>query len=500
MAFGITPEGFVRKRLEDIKVEIEGDLKAELGENINLLPEELLGQLVGIMSERESLIWEDMEDIYNSQYPESAEGVTLINVVSLTGTIKKGATKSQITAQLLFGTAGTIVLQGSVVSVLGVPANRFATLADVTLVTGVDEIQNIPFSTTPSSGSFRINFRGEATTLIAFDASPADVTIALEALSTIGVGNINVIGGITITPGLVLTFKTDTADGLGKRDVPLVTITDNTLDGGTTTAIPVEATKGIPQGEVNAEAETTGATVANIDTLSVIETPIAGWTATVNPADAAIGTDAESDPELKLRRRDEVAKAGAATPNAIFADLIAIDAVTAVVVFFNNTNITDLEGRPGHSVDIVVEGGTDDDIAQQIFDSVGGGIGFVGDITKIVVDDQGFDQTIKFSRPTTVDIFVEVDLTVDTDFFPVDGTTQVEDAIKAYGDALGINKDVIVFGSDPNLSCSFQDVLGITDFVIRVGKAASPTLDDNIPIAAREISTWDTVRITVITV
>ena len=134
MAFGITPTGFNRKRLEDIKTEIEDDLKAELGDNINLLSEELLGQLTGIMSERESLIWEQMDAIYNSQYPENSQGINLDNVASITGTVRKAATKSQVSELLLFGTIGTTIVLGSIVSVEDASASRFVILADVLLV------------------------------------------------------------------------------------------------------------------------------------------------------------------------------------------------------------------------------------------------------------------------------------------------------------------------------------------------------------------------------
>lgn len=501
MAFGITPEGFVRKRLEDIKLEVEEDLKAELGDNINLLPQELLGQLTGIISERESLIWEQMEAVYNSQYPENSEGVNLDNVSDITGTLRKKATKSQIIGQLLFGTPGTIIPLGSFVSVLGVPTSRFATLVDVTLVTGTDEIQDIGFSATPTSGFFKISFGGIDSTLIAFDDTAAEVQTILEAMSSIGVDNVTVTGSITLATGLTINFLTDTALGLGKRDVPLLTIpaADNTLDdGGPVVVTPVETTKGVPQGSINAEGENTGAVVANSTTLSVIDSPVAGWAATGNPLDAIVGTAAETNAEFKISRRESVASAGAATPNAIFADVNATEDVTATVVFFNKTDIIDPEGRPPHSVDIIVENGDEDEIAKEIFDTVGGGITFVGDISKTVKDDQGFDQIIKFSRPTPIDIHLEIDLVVNTDLFPADGTTQVENAIKAYGDALGIGITVVVFGSDPNLSCSFQDIPGITDFTIRVGTAVSPTLDDNVPILAREISSWDTSRITVV--
>lgn len=495
MAFGVTAQGFVRKRLEDIKLEREQDLRDALGENINLLPEEVLGQIVGIGSEREALIWELMEAIYESQYPDQSEGVTLDNVASITGSVRQNPTKSQISGQLMFGTIGTLIPLGSKVSVFENASAIFVTLADVTLVAGADEVQDVTFSGTPTSGSFRLNFGGFSSALINFDDLAADVEAALEAMSSIPTGSVSVSG--SFAAGFTITFSGDSEDGLGKRNVDILTVSDNTLDdGGAVTVTVTETVAGVPQGEINMEAETEGATDAPSGTLSEIETPVAGWDATVNPLDALVGQDEESDAEFKIRRLEEVAKAGAATPNAVFADVSDVENVTAVVVFYNNLDITDLDGRPPHSVDIVVQNGDEDDIAAAIFDTVGGGITFVGDITKMVTDSQGIAQTVKFSRPTEVDIYVEIDLTIDSDLFPVDGTDQVEALVLAYGNALGIGEDVVVFGSDPQLSASFDSVPGITDFAIRVGKTAGPTLDDNVVIALREVAAFDSSRIT----
>lgn len=128
--YGVTANGFNAKRLADIKIEIENKLKAELGENINLLPESVLGQLIGIFSERESLIWELAEAVYNSQYPDTAESHNLDNVVAITGITRHAATKSIIKNQILFGNVGTVVPKGTIFSVDGNPSARFITDTD----------------------------------------------------------------------------------------------------------------------------------------------------------------------------------------------------------------------------------------------------------------------------------------------------------------------------------------------------------------------------------
>ena len=73
MTFGLTPQGFKSKRLADIKADLENQLLAEFGE-INLDPQSLFGQQIGVYSKVLADLWENMEDVYFSQYPNSAEG------------------------------------------------------------------------------------------------------------------------------------------------------------------------------------------------------------------------------------------------------------------------------------------------------------------------------------------------------------------------------------------------------------------------------------------
>jgi uncharacterized phage protein gp47/JayE len=471
LAFGLTDAGFSLKRQEDIQGEIEDDIRAIFGSSINLAPETDFGQLIGIISEREALIWELMEEVYNSQYPDTSTGVSLDNAASLTGTTRLAATSSTISEQLLFGTAATFVPAGTLFSNSGDPTAIFSTDAAVTLIAGTDEVQTISFDATPDSGSFTIEFRGATSAAIGFADSAATITATLEAMSTIGTGNVVVTGSITSATGLTLTFGGG-GTGLGLQDLPQVQIASNALLIGATPVVvtPATSVEGVPQGAVTMTATTTGPIAAPANSLTVIDTPVAGLTSTFNTEDANLGRDIETDTELKIRRVEDLEVAGAATLEAIRANLQATTGVTTAIVFQNNSDITDTEGRPAHSVEAVVIGGTDADIADTLFNSVAAGITYHGSVTEVVTDSQGFSQTIKFSRPTEVEITLEVDLTVDGSF-PTDGIAQVEAAILAYGAALEISQDVIV---NPQLICSYASVPGILNSVIRIGPEPLP--------------------------
>ena len=82
--------------------------------------------------------------------------------------------------------------------------------------------------------------------------------------------------------------------------------------------------------------------------------------------------------------------------------------------------------------------------------------------------------------------------------FPADGIAQVGAAALAFGNAQRIKQAVVVFGSAPQLSCSFEDVPGVLDYVIRISRDAGPPVNDNnIAISPREIAKFDSARITV---
>jgi len=128
MSFGLGVTGFTPKRLADIKAELEADFKSRLGAAINIDPQGPLGQIIGTISERESLVWEEMEAVYYSRYPSTAEGVSLDRVVEVTNIFRLMATKSNVTARVS-GTNGTSVPAGFTASVSGSPASRFISAA-----------------------------------------------------------------------------------------------------------------------------------------------------------------------------------------------------------------------------------------------------------------------------------------------------------------------------------------------------------------------------------
>ena len=401
--YGVTATGFNRKRLEDVLEELEADVRAKFsayGEAVNVAEDSLLGILLGIMAERIATLWELAEAVYNSQYPDTASGVPLDNVASVTGISRNAATYSSV-ALVLYGDTGTLVPSGSMVSMENDPSVVFVTQAD----------------------------------------------------KTIGVLGYEVVLARAYSPGPV---------------------------------------------------------AAPAFTLTVIETPVGGWNQVTNPLDADLGSDEESDTELRLRRKDSLRVAGSAAVDAIAAQLKDLKGVDDALVFENATNSTDPDGRPPHSFEAIVDAAVipepdPDELSQLIADTIWehkpAGIETYGDWTVTVQDAQGRTHDVKFSQPAGMKVFVEVDYTLhNEETFPNDGEEQIAQKIVEYGSTLAIGEDVIL----SRLIGPVHEVEGIGSVVIRasmVGELSadppSPYGTTNISVGPKEQTKFDTSRVTV---
>lgn len=97
-----------------------------------------------------------------------------------------------------------------------------------------NESQDLEFSdgvNTPTGGTFTLTYAGQTTSAIAYDISAAGLTAALEALSTIGAGNVSCTKGTAPDNDYRITFIGE----LGSKNLPLITCEDAGLTGTTPT-------------------------------------------------------------------------------------------------------------------------------------------------------------------------------------------------------------------------------------------------------------------------
>jgi uncharacterized phage protein gp47/JayE len=494
VAYGLTETGFIKKRQPDIQTELESEFRTVFGAEINLLPTSIFGQVIGVFSEREALIWELLEALYNSAFPDTASGVSLDNAVALTGVTRLPATYSTVTARV-FGTLGTFIPVGTIFSVINVPTARFATIEEGTVHGGINEKQTLTFSAVPASGQFQITFDGQTTAAIAFNANNAAIQSALNALSN--------LSGVIVSGSYATQILMEFAGSDGEKDQPLCTITGNTLEDGSSNPVSVvvaESQKGfIPHVDVLCRAEATGALAAPAGTLTVIESALFGMDAVTNLLDAEIGRERETDAELRLRRLESLQKAGTATVNGIVTTLRQIPGVDTAFVIENNGDIIDGAGRPPHSYEAFVQGGDTQEILEAIWQTKPAGIQTVGNFSGTVFDSQGFVQTVFFSRPVEVLVYMDLIIEKNVDpsepggVYPSNGDQLVRDAVLAYGATFEIGQNVVL----NRFFNAINQIPGIVGITIKAGLVPSPTGTVNLPIDSTELAKFDASRTTV---
>ena len=85
---------------------------------------------------------------------------------------------------------------------------------------GVNEVQSLSFSTTPTAGTFTLSLDGEKTSSLNYNDTAATIQSAIEGLLGVGSGNVDCAGGPINTTAVTVTFK----GSLGSKNIsPLVT-------------------------------------------------------------------------------------------------------------------------------------------------------------------------------------------------------------------------------------------------------------------------------------
>lgn len=108
---------------------------------------------------------------------------------------------------------------------------------------GTNEVQTLTITGTPTGGTYRLSFRGQVTASLAYNAANSAIQSALEALSTIGAGNVTVTG----TGPFTVTF----VGTLGDQNVPMLVLHTNALTGGTSPTVGIaETTPGAGSGQL----------------------------------------------------------------------------------------------------------------------------------------------------------------------------------------------------------------------------------------------------------
>jgi uncharacterized phage protein gp47/JayE len=220
------------------------------------------------------------------------------------------------------------------------------------------------------------------------------------------------------------------------------------------------------------------------NTITEMTEVLAGIDDVTNSSETFGGRNRETDTELRERYFQSLDRAGGSTTTSVRANVLEETETTDCIILENITMETDSNGLPPKSFEAIVFGGTNQAIADAIFDKKPGGIEPFGFITETVIDASGNNQDVGFSRAAGINIFLEVDL-VTGDDYPADGDSQVVSEIEKYINSLSINEDVIY----RKIIDVIFNVPGVVDVnALYVDTVDPPTEEANITIGFREAS------------
>ena len=264
-------------------------------------------------------------------------------------------------------------------------------------------------------------------------------------------------------------------------------------------------------GKVQIESLTSGVNSA-VEVTGGDANPVLGFQEGVeffgSTGDAAVGHNIETNNEFRFRREEVLRRQGSAMVEGIKADIALVTGVSSVKVYENDTEVIDSEGRPPKSVEAVVVGGDDADIAQALFDSKAGGIKTFRDPgsqgrTEPITDTNAEVHDVNFNRPEDIQMFIEIDISVNQNVFGAGDTATgeqlVKESIKEVGDAFGTGGEVIVkqleCSSLPRGTAGVPGIIDITGF--KVDDVFVPVNTANFPIDARQRAIFATADIVV---
>lgn len=245
-----------------------------------------------------------------------------------------------------------------------------------------------------------------------------DQRVALNGIQRLGgtftLTNITVVTDRSLNlPGL--DAEIDNPDGTG------YTIQDNAGNQWILAASQVVASSG--SHVYSFRAKNPGAVTTTPNTITVPVTITLGVTSVNNPTTySSLGLNQETDAALKIRRQKSVSISSQGFLAGLLASLLNINGLTDAFIYENNTGTTDGDGIPGHSIWVIVKGGSDQNVAESIYSKRNAGCGMKGTQTVTITQVDGSPFVIRFERVTSEDLYIEFDATSINGFDPVDST------------------------------------------------------------------------------
>ena len=468
--YGITETGLRIKRFDTILSEINAFQTEGFGVQVGANTRSFLNTLNTSVADKIAELWELGADIYHNLSPMSAEGAALDNAVQFGGNSREKARSTYYPIHCEC-TEGITLDEETLIESDTNPAIKFLSAEDRTISRSSFNKAKVKVVSTQPGEAYTVALNG---TLYSYTCKAQD-------------GPEAILGGLR---DLILADEAEAFTASVDGENVLLVIEAADVESENSMLLTDNLTTESVTAIISFASEEPGEVSLPNGAITKIVTAPTGFLSCTNLCGYVAGRLLETDVELRQSYVDKIFSRSSRMTDSIRSAILANCAgVTAAQVYENRTNETDSEGRPPHSVEAVVDGGSNSDIAEQILATVSAGITTYGSVSVDVPGEDDDMIEVCFNRPTYIYCWFKVTLTISkASLVPANYAELVETAIVDAMSQVENGEDVVP--QQQFLPAIYEQVPGISyiDVSIYTTTSASEGQPSSYPLRSVEIT------------
>lgn len=389
--YGITDSGFRLKRFDTILEEINDFQSKGFGVKVGTNSRSFLNVLNTNMADKIAELWEVAQEIYMSLSPATAEGAALDKAVQFGGNSREKA-KSTYYPIHCECVEGITLDQETLIESDTNPAIKFLSAEKKTVSRSEFNRVKVKVVSLQAGEAYTVALNGS---LFSYTCKPSDDSEAILSglKDLIAADQSKAFNASVDTENTLLVIE-----AVEVQSNNSMLLTDNLTTESVTTIISFASEE---PGEVS---------LPNGAITKIVTAPT-GFLSCTNLCGYIAGRLRETDVELRQSYIDKIFSRSTRMVDSVRAAILTnCQGVSACNVYENPTDVVDGEGRPPHSIEVVVDGGSDYEIAAQILNTKSAGINTYGEIEVAVQGEDDDVIDIRFNRPAYIYLWFKVDL------------------------------------------------------------------------------------------
>lgn len=456
--YGITMQGFNRKRADVILSELHADVSSSWGVDTTLYEQSFINALLKTQTAKYAELWEVAEATYFAMYPSTARGINLDNAMEFGGMSRLSNAKTIYTLKCT-GVDGTGIMYGTRVRSTTQPAKDF-------------ECLSLQYISKDRCRAISIQVATVTTTTYYVDCNGITYSYTANATDTAqnilqGLYDAFTVAGIKKTLSddkLTLTFENEISSSYDayamSQELMTSSVTSNILFAS------------VDDGDI----------IMPDNSITEIVTSTEGFKAVTNDITRTAGRDRATDIAAYQDYIKRIAMRSKNIINGMVAKIYELEGVLSATGKENYTDEVDSDGRPPHSFEILVDGGDDSEIARIIYDMKAPGIHPFGTQYIDIADEFGNITAIGFSRPSNLYVWLKVIMTAEKGkTITANYKVLAKNAIIEHVDQYGLGSNVVLRKFDKYIDTAIS---GLQDIMIT---AAITTDKAKIPFTSEYI-------------